>query len=100
MKSMLVVIAVVVGCGPPMREQGDDVDAPVCDNQCSADLHAITDCHGNEIQACTNGTACNATSATCENACQAADENHHSVGCDYYATQMEAWDSNNYCFAV
>ena len=99
MKSALLLIAFAFACGPGPRRGDDDVDGEVCAQQCSADLHSITDCKGNVIEACANGTACDPTTYTCQDACQAAEANHRSVGCDYYATQMDTL-MNGYCFAV
>jgi len=100
MKSTLVLIAVTFACGPgPRHGDDDDVDGSSCGQQCSADLHSIADCNGNVLEACPNGTACDPTTYTCQDACQAAEANHRSVGCDYYATQMDTL-MNGYCYAV
>ena len=95
-------LAFVIACGPGGRHGDDDTKTPdsnSCATQCSGDLHAIVDCNNNVVQACQNGTACDPTTYTCQDACQAAEANHRSVGCDYYATQMESLIAG-YCYAV
>src|SRR5262245_59287743 len=96
-----LLIAFVVGCGPGPRHGDDDIggDGNSCLQACSPDLHAIVDCHGNTVTDCQNGTACDPSTYTCQDACSAAEANHRSVGCDYYATQMDAMTSG-YCYAV
>jgi hypothetical protein len=47
----------------------------------------VIDCNGNATQ-CAGDQAC--SGGTCMNACQAAEANHSSVGCDYYAVDMDA----------
>jgi hypothetical protein len=100
---LLVIVFVIGACGPaPRKGNGDDdgnnPDSGEC-RQCSADLHAVTDCNGGVIEDCSGGRACDPTSYTCQDACAAAEANHRSVGCDYYATQMETL-TPGYCFAV
>ncbi len=70
-----------------------------CGRQCSADLHAVIDCNGAVLEDCSGGRACDTGSYTCQDACAAAEANHRSVGCDYYATQMETLTAG-YCFAA
>ncbi|NVB78640.1 MAG: hypothetical protein HOV81_09625 [Kofleriaceae bacterium] len=101
---MVLVAAFVMACGPTTRhsgddENGDDGGTNTCPNQCSDDLHAIEDCHGVVVQQCSGTTACESTNVTCQDACVAAEANHRSVGCDYYATQMDSLISG-YCYAV
>jgi hypothetical protein len=72
-------------------------DAP-CTNVCSADLHAIVDCHGTQVQAC--GTqACDPTTLTCADPCTAASHTKHSTGCEFYAVHPET-DYPGQCFAA
>jgi len=99
----LLIASGLFACGPGARNDvgGDDdpgVDAS-CGRECSPDLHSVVDCNGNVIQACDNGNACDPTTYTCQDACAAAEANHRSVGCDYYATLMETM-TPGYCFAV
>jgi hypothetical protein len=101
---MLVLLVGVVACGPGPRRSGDDdgsgaqADA-ACGRQCSADLHAVTDCNGSVLEDCSGGLACDPTTYTCQDACVAAEQNHRSVGCDYYATEMQTL-TPGYCYAV
>jgi hypothetical protein len=74
-------------------------DAAPCDTTCSSDFHTVVDCHGTVIQSCSGTTACDATTLTCVNACQAAVNNKQSVGCEYYATAMDQYQSD-LCFAA
>src|SRR5262245_32474186 len=109
MKAVLWSVVVVIACGPgPRREErgGDDTQiGGSCLRECSGDLHAVTDCNGNVLEACPTGLACDPTTFTCADPCRAAEANHRSVGCDYYATQMELLTQRvpltaGYCFAV
>ncbi len=91
-------------CGPNARNGGggggDDMGSgsgicPVC----SDDNSAVVDCDGNATvcpldQACSNGA--------CMNGCASAEANHSSVGCDYYAIDMDGAEGppKGGCFAV
>ena len=104
MRLALLCVAFVIACGPgPRRGDGDDDGSgspdAACGRQCSADLHAVVDCNGNVLEDCSGGLACDPTTYTCQDACAAAEANHRSVGCDYYATQMETL-TPGYCYAV
>ncbi len=107
MKPLLITLVFLVACGPSGRRNdgvGDDDDDTTqpdvgCGRECSADLHAVIDCNGNVVEDCSGGLACDTTSYTCQDACAAAEANHRSVGCDYYATQMETLTAG-YCFAA
>ncbi|MDB4962492.1 MAG: hypothetical protein JWP01_2491 [Myxococcales bacterium] len=86
------VVIAAVGCGPGARSGGgDDVgggdDGPGTCPVCSDDKSAVVDCDGNAV-ACPLDQQCNA--GMCMNACEAAEKNHSSVGCDYYAVDMDA----------
>jgi hypothetical protein len=54
---------------------------------CSADGTAVIDCQGNEIP-CPSGQGC--AGGQCLDACEAAALTHSSVGCDYWAVDMDA----------
>jgi hypothetical protein len=103
MKATLVLFLFVIACGPGPRQGVDvgDDDPPdaACSRECSPDLHAVIDCNGNVIESCDGGNACDPTTYTCQDACAAAEANHRSVGCDYYATLMDTM-TQGYCFAV
>jgi hypothetical protein len=98
------ILACLIACGPGPRHGngGDDdgtVDSSTCANSCSADGHSVVDCNGNVVTECSGSDACDTTTYTCQNACTAAESNHRSVGCDYYATEMDTL-FQNYCFAA
>ena len=103
MKFTLLWITLLIACGPGRREGTNGDDSPgadaACGRECSPDLHSIIDCNGNVIEACGGGNACDPTTYTCQDACAAAEANHRSVGCDYYATLMDTM-TQGYCFAV
>ena len=102
---MLAAVAILAACGPARsREAGgsnDDADASTssCADTCSTDLHAVVDCHGAVVMQCAGSDACDAATLTCEDPCAAANANHLSVGCDYYATAMATMASGS-CFAA
>jgi hypothetical protein len=55
---------------------------------CSDDLTAVIDCAGNVVETCGPEELCG--QGACMPACDAANVNQSSVGCDYYATAMAA----------
>jgi hypothetical protein len=70
-----------------------------CGITCSPDLHQVLDCNGIVIETCSGTNGCDVTTGTCTNACEAARNNKNSVGCEYYATDMESFSGGN-CFAA
>jgi hypothetical protein len=70
-----------------------------CGTTCSSDFHAVVDCNGVLVQQCSGMAGCDLSTGTCVNACQAAIANKQSVGCEYYATNMDQFD-NDVCFAA
>ncbi len=79
----------VIACGPPERNGangGDDDGTGTCP-ACTEDKQAVTDCNG-KVTACAPDTAC--SDGACMPACEAAEKNHASIGCDYYAVDMDA----------
>lgn len=74
-------------------------DSSSCGPTCSSDLHTVLDCNGVPFQMCSGTEGCDATKGTCTNACDAAISNKRSVGCEYYATFMDQFNSTA-CFAV
>jgi len=88
----------MTGGGDGNSAHPDGVD-PGCPLSCSADLHDVVDCNNTVVTTCSDTDACDGTSHTCVDACQAAATNHHSVGCDYYATDTET-EQPTYCFAA
>ncbi len=88
MLRILCLVAALAACGPSGRENGagdDDTPGGSCP-RCSDDNTAVVDCDGNEI-ACPADQSC--AMGTCMPACAAADANHSSIGCDYYAVDMD-----------
>lgn len=67
--------------------------------RCSDDLHAIVGCDGKVMQACLGSDGCDTATVTCTNACVAAESAKRSVGCEYYAVQMDQLNENA-CFAA
>ena len=95
MKLLCVLACVVLAaCGPGGRHGDDDDDDGMTCPRCSADKENIIDCNGNE-KACPPDQLCTEAegvegSVVCLPACKAAEQNHASVGCDYYAVDMDA----------
>jgi len=86
---------IAAACGPATRRDNGDGStkgSEPCPDACSADQHSIVDCQGNVVLQCAATDACDPQSTACTNACAAQQANHRSVGCDYYATDM---DNNN-----
>jgi hypothetical protein len=91
-----------------MAGSGNDInftdaghDSPSCNVTCSTDLHAVVDCNGNLVQQCSGMEGCDLSLGACTNACQAAVNNKQSVGCEYYATNMDQYDTDkDACFAA
>lgn len=89
-KTFVLACALFVACGPGDRGGnnggGDDDDGNTCP-RCSDDKMSVIDCNGNATacppeQGCSNGV--------CMAACEAAEKNHSSIGCDYYGVDMDA----------
>ena len=74
-------------------------DAPSCALGCSSDFHAVVDCNGTLVETCSAQQGCDLSTGSCSNACQAAVNNKQSVGCEYYATNMDQYDQDA-CFAA
>ncbi len=75
-------------------------DGGGCASRCSNDLHSIVDCNGQTVQTCTGTNGCDISKVQCTNACDAAVNNKQSVGCEYYATDMESDVGAGYCYAA
>lgn len=96
-----LVLISIAACGPGSRPGGpggDDDPGASCP-VCSADKTAVIDCEGNTT-VCPLEMAC--SDGKCLNACEAAELNHESVGCDYYAVDMDAASGppQDACFTV
>ena len=90
MTRVIALVAIcIAACSPSKRDGSGDDDgsgALTCP-RCSPDKTAIIDCDGNAT-ACPTDQTC--ADGVCENGCDAAETNHESVGCDYYAVDMDA----------
>lgn len=66
---------------------------------CSDDKLSVIDCNGG-VTACPPDQAC--SNGACMSACEAAEKNHASIGCDYYAVDMDAASGppQDACFTV
>ncbi|HWU86286.1 MAG TPA: IgGFc-binding protein [Kofleriaceae bacterium] len=95
----------LAACGPSQHQSQhtDDSsggpDMHECPRQCSDDQRSVLDCNGQRVVDCTAAEACDVSQAICTNACTAAEANHRSIGCDYYAVHMDSIQPN-FCFAV
>ncbi len=90
-QTFLLVCVLLTACGPSGRDgnnggdDGDD-DGNTCP-RCSDDKMSVIDCNGNAT-ACPPEQGC--SNAMCMPACEAAEANHSSIGCDYYGVDMDA----------
>src|SRR5215470_8216188 len=85
--TLVLSVVLFVACGGRSRNGGGDDDSgPTCP-ACTADNTGVMNCDGSITQ-CPDGMGC--SMGACETACQAAEDNHASVGCDYYAVDMDA----------
>jgi hypothetical protein len=71
---------------------------PLCELSCSLDQQQVL-CDGDPHQQCTGKDGCDPVTHTCANGCQVAAHNKQSVGCEYYAVDMQS-NSPGYCFAA
>ena len=97
-----LVLAIICACGPaPRHDNGGSNGQPdaLCVAHCSQDLRSVVDCNDQLVSACGGTQQCDTATAVCEDACTAAESNHRSVGCDYYATAMDV-EIESYCFAA
>ena len=104
MRWIVLGVICVAACSSPHRNDDDDNNNPGSANpgptcpSCTPDKTAVIDCDGNATscgldQQCAQGA--------CVDACAAAIENHESVGCDYYAIDMDGtWGTDGGCYAV
>jgi IgGFc binding protein len=91
MRVWALLACFAIACGPGGRRDGNGngsngSGAPTCP-ACSPDGTGVVDCQGTTTE-CPNGMAC--SSGACLSACDAAAQNHLSVGCEYYAVDMDA----------
>lgn len=83
----------IAACGSSPQAQ------PECPLRCSEDLAQVLDCHDAVVDTCEGADRCNASQAACTSACEVAESDHRSIGCDYYAVHMDTYQPK-YCFAV
>jgi hypothetical protein len=100
-KTFALVLVLLAACGPDGRNGGNnggDDDGNTCP-RCSDDKTGIVSCDGN-VKACAPDQLC--SNGECMNGCAAAENNHASVGCDYYAVDMDAASGppQDACFTV
>src|ERR1700733_497507 len=106
MKIALVVALMWAAACAPHRNGDDDGDtggsgsgsaAPTCPS-CTSDGTAVLECDGT-VTECTDPQSCSL--GACTDSCDAATENHESVGCDYYAIDMDGtWGTDGGCYTV
>jgi IgGFc binding protein len=85
------------GPGELGTEGGSDGGA--CKFRCSSDLHDVLDCSGNVLQHCPPDQGCGG--ASCVPACDSAQANKSSIGCDYYSVDPDSIFLNaGSCFAA
>jgi hypothetical protein len=86
----IVCLALFAACGPHARHGDDDNNGdggpPVCP-ACTDDKTGVINCDGTITQ-CAPDEGC--SGGICMPGCAAAEANHSSVGCDYYAVDMDA----------
>jgi IgGFc binding protein len=66
---------------------GDGSLGGTCSTHCSSDLHSIVDCNNNVLMTCPANEGCGGTG--CVAACDAAQANKSTIGCDYYAVDPD-----------
>jgi len=113
--AFVCLVAALAACGPARHGSGDasgsggdatnladaprTIDTLPCPNTCSADLHQVLDCHGSVVTTCPDDMGCGANG--CEPACQAANDNKSTIGCDYYAISPDVISAGyGACFAA
>jgi hypothetical protein len=101
--TFLLVAMFAVACGPGGRNGpgggGDDTGNGETCPRCSDDNSSVVTCDGEE-RACGPDQSC--SNGECMNGCAAAEANHASIGCEYYAVDMDAaaGPPQDACFAV
>ncbi len=115
-RSILALASILSACGhgPAVNpDEGGTDDAPLPPDfngdgggdattggrHCSSDLHSILDDNDNVVMMCPPDQGCGASG--CVPACQSAEENQSTVGCDYYVVEPDAIvDAQGGCFAA
>src|SRR5205823_643726 len=107
MRLAFLMCFVVAACSPNGRNgngngsgsgSGSGSSVTTCP-VCTDDKSGFVDCDGMEHR-CPDTQLC--TQGVCEDSCMAAEANNSSVGCDYYAVDMDAASGppRNACYAV
>lgn len=80
---------------------GDDSgNSNSCAVHCSADLHDVVDCNNHVVTQCPPDQGCG-TNGQCVAACDAANANKSTIGCDYYSVDPGTdGEANGSCFAA
>ncbi|NVB42957.1 IgGFc-binding protein [Pseudenhygromyxa sp. WMMC2535] len=87
------------GGGPKFDLANVDMPSGSC-YSCSSDLHEILNCEGGLVETCASDQACDSATWTCSPACEAMVNNKSSIGCEYYATEMDNDSGDDTCFAA
>ena len=75
-------------------------DGASCGTHCSSDLHSVIDCNNKVVTMCPPTQGCG-PNGTCVAACQSADANKSTIGCDYYSVDPGTdGEANGSCFAA
>lgn len=85
--------------GSSSESTGNDTQG-ICPFQCAADLQAVIDCNGEQVDPCDEDEGC--FDAECiPDPCNAADLAESSVGCDYWAIKTDLIaEGSGACFAA
>ena len=83
----------------PAFGTSDGGDGGCAGVHCSSDLHSILDCSGKVVMTCPPEEGC--AGSTCVPACQSAEANKSTFGCDYYAVDPDSIvGARGACFAM
>ncbi len=96
-------LAAVVSNGCGISVYPYSIGAVCSPLKCSANGQSVLGCNDAVVQQCTGTQACDPVAITCVEGCAAAVSRKTSVGCDFYATNMEATVStpgSGLCFAA
>jgi hypothetical protein len=86
--------------GPPRQFSDATVeDASGYQYACSEDLHQVLNAKGQVVMTCPDDQGCDPERG-CVRACDAANANHSSVGCEYYAVQPDGVFAYGACYAL
>jgi hypothetical protein len=73
---------------PSFNFDGGDSGGGCTGPHCSSDLHSLVDCSGKVLMTCPANQGCAGT--TCVPACQSADTNKSTFGCEYYSVDPDS----------